>query len=124
MNDSYIHGIVSEKYKSWYIENSGTFWNGKQWVVDASKKEIVKYNAVKQGDSYRKGDLIDINVLKAEAFQEKMRRAKNKIIQVMKKVKGIYVISPDNIFDLIKGKKTEINYEYKNQKYKHLIKIT
>lgn len=105
---NYIHGIIPDKYLSWYKENSGTFYNGKEWLVDSNDKELMDYKV--------HGTIKNINVMKAEALQERMIRARKKIINSMGS-KGVYSIHPENIFDLIVEGKTIINYKHLDKDY-------
>lgn len=115
------HGIIPEKYQPWYEKNSGAFFRDGRWYVDTDDRKVINHTCEKDGrsfgESYKRGDVIQLEMLKAAALQECILDMNKLIIGHMGK-KGSYIISRENIFDLIIHGQTELTYKKEGREYK------
>jgi hypothetical protein len=123
--DDPIHGIIPEKYREWYIKNCGAFFRDGQWYVDPDDRTTVTHVCKKDGrefkGKYKRGDVIQLNILKAAALQEQILEVNQLIITHMGK-KGFYILGRENTFDLIIHGETNLIYEKDGREYKETIR--
>lgn len=107
-----IFGFIPEKHRQWYEKNSGTFYDAtaREWRIDTTQMHT-KYGG--------KGK--EVNVYKANDFQSEMTKMRNLIIAEMGH-SGAYMITPDDIFNLMRFGSVEIEYNYQGQKFKKIVK--
>jgi len=122
MQDAPIFGEIPDGFESWYGRESGTFLKDGHWYVDYDSKVEIKKIAEKTIEKkHRKGDYITVNILKSADFQDKIINAKEIIKDTMGK-KGSYAISNQNVFELMRDKKTTIKYKHQGKEYKLEVK--
>lgn len=123
-----LFGAIREDQLDWFLANSGTKQikqkdGSMEWVIDGTQKIQAQRIAKSTTRSYRHGDTIYIEILKASNLEYNLRKAKEQTISQMG-TKGGYNLSTYNLIDLLVKKEVEIEYEYHGEKFTYKVSLT
>ena len=113
-----VFGYVPKEFRSWYEQESGTYWDGKQKRWRIAKDIMGTWYSSK--DTRRE---YPINSYVANVFQDRYKSARELIEDRLRAVDRKYIISQGDIFSLMRDKVVIINYRIDGIDYQEEIRL-